>query len=96
MFGLERAALYPIAGAWTAAAMLLTLFHLRLGLSWSLAAIFTAGPAVVVTLAALILVQGKPRGHAVDWAEEILLGRKHEDFRPRKLSHPLHAPRPRT
>lgn len=79
LFGLERAALYPIAGSWTVAAMLLTVLHLRLGLSWGQAGLLTAVPAGIVTVAALLLVQGKPRGYFTDWCEEHLLGRADYD-----------------
>jgi len=95
MFGLERAALYPIAAAWTGAAMLLTMFHIRLRLSWGTSALFTVGPATVVTVAALYLVQGKPPGYFADWFEENLLGRRDQDAPSQKPPHPLHAPQSR-
>ena len=92
MFGLERAALYPIAAAWTGAAMLLTMFHIRLHVSWTTSAFLTVGPATVITLAALYLVQGRPSGYFVDWFEENLLGRRHQDDPHPKPPHPFHAP----
>ena len=95
MFGLERAALYPIAAAWTGAAMLLTMFHIRLRVGWGASALFTVGPATVITLGALYLVQGKPRGYFFDWLEENLLGRRDQDDNVPKPPHPLHAPQSR-
>ena len=95
MFGLERAALFPIAGAWTAAAMLLTLLHMRLHLSWPLALVLTIGPATAVTVASVTLIQGKPPGYLTDWLQEHLLQQHDSDGGRRKPSHPLHAPQPR-
>lgn len=95
MFGLERAALFPIAGAWTAAAMLLTLLHMRLQLPWVLALLLTIGPAVVITVGSVTLIQGKPPGYLTDWLQEHLLRQNHSDGGRRKPSHPLHAPQPR-
>jgi hypothetical protein len=94
LFGLERGALYPIAGAWTTAAMILTLAHVRFGLAWSTASVLTVGPAVLVTAAALFLIQGKPPGYLIDWTEENLLGQYDADFRDPKP--PPHAAQPRT
>ena len=96
MFGLERAALYPIAGAWTGAAMLLTMLHIRLGVSWPGAFAVTTVPAVIITLASLFLIQGKPPGYLLDWLEEHFLGQKDADRSDRKIPHPLHASQPRT
>ena len=96
MFGLERAALYPIAGAWTGAAMLLTMLHIRLGVRWPTAFAFTTLPAVIITLASLFLIQGKPPGYLLDWLEENFLGQKDADRSDRKIPHPLHASQPRT
>ncbi len=94
LFGLERAALYPIAGAWTVAAVLLTLAHVRFGLAWSVALLCTAAPAVLVTATALLLIQGQPRGHLLDWTEEHLLGRKDADLCDRPPPPPRHAALP--
>lgn len=94
LFGLERAALYPIAGAWTVAAVLLTLAHVRFGLPWPVALLCTAGPAAGVTLAALLLVQGQPPGHWLDWTEEHLFGRKGADLCDRPPPPRRHAALP--
>ena len=94
LFGLERAALYPMAGAWTGAAVLVTVGHVRFGLPWPLSFLFAVGPALVVTAASLLLIQGKPPGYLTDWAEEHLLAQKNADFW--KDRPPPHAPFPRT
>ena len=96
MFGLERAALFPIAGAWTGAAMLVTMLHIRLGVSWSTAVAVTTIPAAIITLASLFLIQGKPPGYLLDWLEENFLGQKDADRSNRKIPHPFHASQPRT
>ena len=93
LFGLEKAALYPIAGAWTVAAMGLTALHMRFHLGWTTAGVLTAGPATVVTVASLFLIQGKPPGFLMDWLEENLLGRRHMEGGRRPPPHPTHAAR---
>lgn len=98
MFGLERAALYPVAGAWTVAAMLLTILHTVMKVGFLASFMVTAGPAAAVTVICLTLVQGKPPGYLRDWLEQHVL-QTHEEDRPRraKLQHPLaHAPHERT
>lgn len=98
MFGLERATLYPIAGAWTFGAMLVTILHTLLRVGWLPAFVFGAAPAAAITVACLFLIQGKPPGYFMDWIDQniLMLG---DEERPRraKLQHPLgNAPHERT
>jgi hypothetical protein len=96
LFGLERGALYLIAAAWTGAAILLSVARIRFGLPWPAAVLATVSPALVVTFAALFLIQGKPRGYLIDWTEERLLGQRDADLCGRRPpSPPCHAPQPR-
>ncbi len=98
MFGLERAALFPVAAAWTVAAMALTLLHMQMHIAWVPALFVTAGPATGVTGACLFLIQGKPPGYLMDWVEESVLMRAEEEFPRRgKVPHPYaNAPLERT
>lgn len=91
LFGLERAALYPAAAAWTGAAMILTILRVRLGMSWTGATALVALPAITVTAASLHLIQGRPPGYFLDWLEE-MLGRRNADGSTRKPRHPFNAP----
>ncbi len=95
MFGLERAALFPIAGAWTVAAMVVTFLHMQMHLAWVPALFLTAGPASTLTACCLFLIQGKPSGYLMDWVEEIILRQGEEEFPRRgKVSPPYpNAPR---
>jgi len=97
MFGLERATLYPIAGTWTFGAMLVTILHSIFRVGWLPAFVIAAAPAAAVTVACLLLIQGKPAGYFMDWIDENLLMLRDEE-RPRraKLQHPLgYAPHER-
>jgi hypothetical protein len=89
MWGLERAALYPIAGAWTTGAILMTSLHSLLRLPWSVAIPIALLPAVLITAGALFLIQGKPAGYLVNWLEQFALGRCHFVPRSRRPRHPL-------
>ena len=97
LFGLEHAALYPIAGAWTCAAMGLSFLHMAFHVTWTVSFALTCPPATAVTVVCLFLIQGKPRGFFFDWVQEVIFFERHTEFPARKPpAHPYHAPRSRT